>query len=414
MRAHLTGKSVANKWVYITLISILVFCSAYFLVVFTTEFFTGSGTYHGRHYDFLAFYSAAHFVTSGDIAQIYSASAMTSFERTIVPHPVSALGYMPFLNPPFMAVIIAPLSLLQINDSRLIWMLINLSLMAWLAFTLTKSVGSRYMRALYMFLIIASYPVLQNLIQGQISIFILAGCLLSLYAYENKKLMTSGALLSVLAIKPQLALFVGLGLVLFRQWRMIKGLLLATLALVVLSLPFTGFNLYVTYIEFSRAVASGHFTGAGVLEPAAWQGSLSYAFGLNGAYTSLFGQSNVTMVNIFTLVTGGALLALLLITFKKQKPGLKTKSARLVLAASLATLLLINPHAYAHDLILAFVILAILTPVAKVNILIPAFLAFVSLSYIDDKYGLHFTTLALVSFVLCLAVSILLKRKNTK
>lgn len=409
--AFIDGKN-AKKWLIALLLVVLSLLSVYLLFTFAQEFFGGAGAYHGRHYDFLAFYSTGHFALNGNVAQIYNAEALTSFERTIVPHPVSALGYMPFLNPPFLAVLLAPLAALPIFEARVLWVLLNVGLMLSLAILLTKSIANKYLRALILMLIVCSYPVLQNLIQGQISIIILAGCLFSLLAYEKNKLAISGAWLSVLLIKPQLALFAVLGLLLYKQWQMLKGMATVGLIIAVITVPFTGIAPYSTYATFSSAVTSGHFSGAGVLEPTAWQGSLSYAFGLNGAFTSLFGQANVSLVNVFTAISALSLGLLLFLTVKKQKPGLGSKNARLVLASLIAGAMLVNPHAYAHDLILAFVLLAIVLPIWHKPTAILLFLTLLLLSYIDDMFGLHFTTLSLCLFAVYTYVAVY--RLNTK
>lgn len=79
----------------------------------------------GTHDDFLAFFAAGRLVLEGHPAGLYLPSAITAIERTIIPGPVGANGYMPFLNPPFAAVVLAPLALLPTELARVIWAGIN-------------------------------------------------------------------------------------------------------------------------------------------------------------------------------------------------------------------------------------------------------------------------------------------------
>src|ERR1700694_6036985 len=132
------------------------------------------------HYDFLAFYSAGHFATRGEIPKIYDASSLAAFQRTFVSHPVGAQGYMPFLNPPFAAVLQAPLVLLSEPSARVAWFAINLLLAASMLAWMTSSIhGSG--RALLCLALLGTFPIYQTLIEGQWSLVMLLGCLAALH-----------------------------------------------------------------------------------------------------------------------------------------------------------------------------------------------------------------------------------------
>src|ERR1017187_6555702 len=135
--------SQCRKWLngrafFAVLAVLLAGIGIYLVVIFAREFFWGSGSFHGTHNDFLAFYGAAHLTLHGQISQIYNPTVMTQFQRTIVHHSVGANGYMPFLNPPFIAVLLSPLALLSINDARVVWLILNLILISGIAYWLVK------------------------------------------------------------------------------------------------------------------------------------------------------------------------------------------------------------------------------------------------------------------------------------
>ncbi|MFZ1458445.1 MAG: glycosyltransferase family 87 protein [Candidatus Saccharimonadales bacterium] len=378
----------------------LLYFSYYLLASFINEFFLSAGYFKGTHNDFLAFYSTGQLTAYGDIASVYNEQALTAIQRGIVPHPVSALGYMPFLNPPFVALLLAPLGLLAVNDARLVWMIVNAALMIGIAWYFTLGIASKWQRGIIIGLIATTYPVFQNLIQGQLSIIITGLVIAAMYCAEKGKLFTAGLFLTCLTIKPQLAVFVGLGLLLFRQWRVIKGMVVGTAALLLVTLPFTGVSLYTEYIHFSSGVAAGHVSGAGTVGETTWEGNMKYMYSLPGLAVSLFGQRNVASTNAFYFGIGALLIMAYLWVARRTSPSFRSNQGRIMLATGLAIILLINPHAYSQDAILLLAIPAVILPIWRdQRQTIIVFLAAMTLQYVDQMTGLHLTTLALLGFV---------------
>ena len=451
-----------NSKLFQSILAIILVCvGAYLVTIFTQEFFWGQGYFHGTHYDFLAFFSAGHLALHGQIAQIYDPAILTKFQYSIVPHSVGAGGYMPFLNPPFVAVLLSPLALLSINTARVVWFLLNLGLVSLVAFWLVQRLNWPYAKPrtiqgapardencfirvkrifryveqrktvfqpgwwglgvqgfcvspvkgnltkiLLTLLIVCAYPVYQNLIEGQLSIILLAGSLLALWFGERQKLLLSGAFLSVLIIKPQLALFVGIGLVIFKQWRVLIGMAASSIAILALTLPITGLKLYSTYLHFSSGVISSHLNGAGAVVQSVWQGTLQFSIGINGMFTSLFGQANVGWVNSLTFTTIFGLLILYAMAIRKVKPGFGDTPQKLMLMASIALVLLVDPHAYAQDLILAFVLLPILLSLRPKVSTVLVFLAFIQLIIIDQHVPIHLVTISLLTLVITILIDV--------
>src|SRR5437879_2383999 len=129
-------RQLCSKPVFWLLVGVLGAVSTYLAISFARELGSGPGQFHGTHYDFLAFYGAAHLSAHHQIAQIYDTDTLTQFQRTIIPHSVGAAGYMPFLNPPFVAVFLTPLALLSIGGARLLWLIVNLALITGIAYSL--------------------------------------------------------------------------------------------------------------------------------------------------------------------------------------------------------------------------------------------------------------------------------------
>ena len=393
---------------------ILAIFSGILITQFVSEFFLSPGYFKGTHNDFLAFYTTGQLSASGHIDQVYDEQSLTDLQRQIVPHPVGALGYMPYLNPPFVAVLLAPLEWVDVNDARLIWMIINVLVMIGVGWVLTRSVRNRWLRVLFVGLIASSYPVFQNLIQGQLSIIITALSLLGIYFAEKQRWFTSGLCLSILAVKPQLALFVGIALLIFRQWDIIKGILAGVGAVVLITLPFTGIKLYQTYASFSAHVGESHVSGAGRVGDTTWKGDMKYMYSLSGLSVATFGQNNVVLTNTFTYGIAAILIALFAWASRVQRPSLASTRGRLVLAATIAIALVINPHAYSHDGILLLAILAVILPIwkdaARTTLY---FLVALVLMYIDQQTGSHWTTVSLILCVIAV-LSLIIQRKASR
>ncbi len=394
---------------------VLIVFGAILTYQFTNEFFLSNGYFKGTHNDFLAFWATGKLVADGNIGQVYSVDALTAIQRTVVPHPVSMLGYMPFLNPPFVAVLLAPLGILSINDARLAWMLINIVIMMGMAWYFTRGIANRWQRGLLMALISTSYPVFQNLIQGQLSILLAALSIAALYCAARGHLILSGVFLACLTVKPQLALFVGAGLLIFKQWRVIQGMIIGTTTILLLTLPLTGVSLYADYAHFSSGVTAGHFNGAGMVSDTTWEGNMKYMYSLPGLTVSLFGQKNVVLTNTFNIIVGAIFIGAYLWAALSARPSLVGKNGRYMMVAGIAIVLLINPHAYSQDALLLFTLLPILLLIwnnQRQTLLI--FLSGIGLLYIDQQTGWHLMTLALLGIVAwCLFMTLSRKDKST-
>ena len=134
----------------------------------------------GAHHDFLAFFGAGKLVLDGDPAGIYDPARLTAVERAVVPGPVGANGYMPFINPPFAAAVFAPLAALSPEVARAVWAGISLALLVAAALVVARP--SSRDRALGALLVALSFPVYHTLAEGQWSILLLAAGLAALAA----------------------------------------------------------------------------------------------------------------------------------------------------------------------------------------------------------------------------------------
>ncbi|MDB5182428.1 MAG: hypothetical protein JWO47_212 [Candidatus Saccharibacteria bacterium] len=380
---------------------LIVACSVFFLISLIRELTTKNYGYHGTHYDFLAFYSAGKTVLDHNVAHLYDSASFTAMQRQIIPHPIGATGYMPFLNPPFMAVFLAPLALLNITAARLLWLAISLVLAVLILCKLTKALPQKQ-RLLAVALLLFTFPLFQTFIEGQVSILVLLGAAGSYLFFKQNKKIYSGASLVTLWILPQFGVFALIGLVVKREWKMLKGWALSTLAVLTITLPVTGVGIYFKYIRFLAKTTSNHFINMNTSARLDWRGSLNTSSGLNGFYESIVGQNHTGLVNALFVLTSITLVAWLLrVAWKLGKKWTLAQQAQMFCAALLVSLA-IDPHLYAQDVIVVLLLLpALLLMYRNYGLkVVVIFAAFCNLVYLDQFVRLHFFTLFSVAAAL--------------
>jgi len=358
-----------------------------------------------QHHDFMAYYSAGVLTSQGHIGQIYQAAPLITIQRHIIPEPVGAAGYMPFLNPPPVALFMVVFSSLTEPAARIIWWSLNLAVILTVAWAITKTL-SLTKRLIALAALTLSLPVYQTLIEGQLSILILAGSIAALGLTRAKHSAAASICLSILWLKPQLAVMVLAVLLLSRAWKPTLIFLATPAAILLVLLPFTGLSVHLTYLSFLVGVLASHFNGAGAITSSVWQGSLGMTQGLNGFFVSILGQSNLTVVNISTFLAIFTLVApFLYLILRSVRPGLHTSSGILMLAATGSLILLVDPHLYLQDVVLLFAVLPLLRTKHRFSLMI-AGVSLTNLAFVDAYVHVHLFTLGL--FVVTVATFIYL------
>jgi hypothetical protein len=198
------------------------------------------------HTDFRTFYTTGHMLRSGD--PIYDYAAETSAQSALVSPNAYAL---PFLSPPFAALLFVPLSLVGYHAAYFIFFALNLGLCAltlYLMRPFSSALNARWRPATTL-LFLSFFPLGIALVFGQLSLLLLLLYCACFVALENGRPALAGALLAVALIKFQVALPVALLFLIWRQWRFVAGFISAALALALISLRITGAKVMETYLH---------------------------------------------------------------------------------------------------------------------------------------------------------------------
>ena len=179
-------------------------------------------------------YFAAGRLCLRDCAHLYDPAAQAAAVHGLGPGAV----WTPFANPPPLAALFAPLSLAPYEAVLWAWVLLMAACLVTAA--LIAAPGDPWSRAAHVLAALALWPAAFGISIGQVpaavTLALAAGWLLS----ERGRPVLGGLCLSLLVLKPQVALLVPLALLVSGRWRLLAGWAAGTAAFAVLSLALLG------------------------------------------------------------------------------------------------------------------------------------------------------------------------------
>ena len=146
--------------------------------------------------------------------------------------------WSPFLNPPPLVWLATPLTILPFNLALLLWTAILLAalLLAWWL----VAPGDRLTRFAHLTLWLGVFPVAFGVMVGQPVALVAAAVAACWWFSQRNRMVLSGLALSVIAVKPQLALFVPLCLLVSGHARIFGAWFVATALMVLVALATLG------------------------------------------------------------------------------------------------------------------------------------------------------------------------------
>ena len=326
----------------------------------------GSGTIIGS--DFLAFYNAGSFFVSDKMDKLYNFYEQYLFQKSVTA-PFPGNGFFPFINPPFSAPFFALFSRSGYLEGLIYWWVVGLLLILFSIGILRNEMKSlkKYSMIKLMIMCFMFPPALIWFIHGQNTPITLFLFTLIFILLRQKYDFTAGILFGFLLYKPQLAIGIGVLILLKKRWHTLLGGCLGASFLLVVGFT-TSTQAMHDYFQIFP-----HLTNIIRLSPN-YQvlktplfnlvGELNYpSWGLH----SFFGFSSLLLDNIWKfganlltiLLTIGSLTLIFFLWVKKKwDPG--TKSWDFRMAATLIISLLVSPHLFTYDLMLLVLPLGII------------------------------------------------------
>ena len=198
--------------------------------------------------DFYVYHLAARTGLAHGWAAIYDPSR---FQPAVTP----VVGrYLPYLNPPLLAWLVAPLTVFPYAVAAAIWLGALggcLVLTAWLT-----APGSVPVKVAQLMGALALLPVFIGFEFGQASLLVVATVAFAWWLIRQERPMAAGMVLALSALKPQVAVLVPFALLLAGYRRLFVGWIVATILLVVVSWLAIG-TAGLTGIEASLRLAQG-------------------------------------------------------------------------------------------------------------------------------------------------------------
>lgn len=198
--------------------------------------------------DFYVYYLAAQLGRTRGWAVMYDPSVFQPMVTGVVGK------YLPYLNPPPLAWLVTPLSVLPYSIAAWLWsgILAAALIITWFL----TAPGSWPRRSIHLLAATAALPVFVSFLFGEVSLLIVAMVAASFVLLERGRPWLAGIVLAGLCLKPQVAFLVPIGLLAAGYGRVVLSWLIASAGLVALSLLAVGTHA-VHDVQRSLALAAG-------------------------------------------------------------------------------------------------------------------------------------------------------------
>jgi Glycosyltransferase family 87 len=207
------------------------------LLLFAFDLYAAAVTYipqYSVRNDFRLIYGAAETGLHHGYAHLYDLAAQQAAVEGLGP----GFYWSPFLNPPPLVWLATPLTLLPFTAAIVVWtvLLAGACLLVWQVL----ATGSPLVRAAHLALWLGLFPVAFGLMVGQPVALVAVAVAGAWWLMERRQTVPAGLVLTVILIKPQVALLVPVCILVSGRWRIFAVFLGASLALGVVALAMLG------------------------------------------------------------------------------------------------------------------------------------------------------------------------------
>jgi hypothetical protein len=239
--------------------------------------------------------------------KFYDVDTQYYWQRIAFPQLHRERDVMLFLNPPAVAVVLAPLSNLSLSSTYIVWGILNLSVLVLLGFILVHHSAEHKQEKTSLYYVLPIFllfpPLVAALIQGQITLWLLLALFGGWFSFSRQQYMRSGLWLSLLVIRPNLLIVPILLLLLKKQWSCLFGIGIGCASFFLISIYAIGLTGLVQYFHLllQMPTLGEVFTIHPQHEPT-----------LRALLLSLWQTNNVSQINLIW-IAGVAFVMLLLV-----------------------------------------------------------------------------------------------------
>ena len=184
--------------------------------------------------DFRLAYGAATVGINSGYSHLYDLAAQGRAIESLG----SGFNPQPFISPPPLAWLVTPLLVLPFTAALVVWTLLLLAALGCTWYLLAP--GSNLARSAYLALLLGVFPVAFGVMVGQPGAWVAAAVATAWWLMRHDRPVWAGVVLSLLVLKPQLALLVPLCLLVSGHARTFGAWLVATLLIGLVALALLG------------------------------------------------------------------------------------------------------------------------------------------------------------------------------
>jgi hypothetical protein len=313
-----------------------------------TDRLRGDLLQHDSLQDYTSFYAAGKLVMDGRAGEIYDVDAIAGVQSDLSGVSIPREESLPYLNPPFVAVIFAPLTLLPVTDATAVLFVIELALVAICGRAIQGLIGPRDRRsaAFVWVAYLSAFSVYTLFLQLQLSMWAVLAWLGFIHFQRQGRDSWSAASLALGLVKPQLILLPALYLCVRGRFAALAPLAVAGSIAAIVSIAVAGPAIVVDYPRF-------------LLSSTSWDGQGIFAHGMygwNALVADLSGDATPPDALVAALVL--PTLGLVVIAWLSCRQS-RDELVLPLMGLTLCGVLLANPHLYLPDVILLDVVLAL-------------------------------------------------------
>jgi hypothetical protein len=184
--------------------------------------------------DFRLAYAAATVGIDSGYSRLYDLAA----QKQAIESLGSGFNPQPFISPPPLAWLVTPLLVLPFGAALVVWTLLLLAALTWTWYLLAP--GMRFARAAHLVLLLGVFPVAFGIMVGQPGAWVAAAVATAWWLMRHDRPVWAGVVLSLIVLKPQLALLVPLCLLVSGHARTFGAWLVAMLLIGLVALALLG------------------------------------------------------------------------------------------------------------------------------------------------------------------------------
>jgi len=213
--------------------------------------------------DFTVFYTGAKIVSEGLSRRMYDADVQNQVQKEFAGNINSRGGPLPYIHPPFEALLFLPLTWLPYPLAFLVWDLLNGLALFGVSFILRPHFNALRAISPWEFVLssLAFFPVFATFLQGQDSILLLLLFALGFNALKIGGDFSAGCWFALGTFKFQLVIPLILFLVFWKRKRFATGFIVVTSILALVSTLLVGWHGMVSYPSFALRIAGASSLG---------------------------------------------------------------------------------------------------------------------------------------------------------